>query len=148
MTGRIGLAGTLWRTALGAAASVAGALPSAADTAAPNPAATPPPAQAEPAVLYLMDQIVTGPLPQEVLQQMQPLHKLDEVEAVLKAHKIAFAWREAEIASTQIEPGVARQINALPPHEVFVAPQGQGWIISVVLNTRPAPPQASPPQPT
>jgi hypothetical protein len=101
-------------------------------------------APAPPPTIYLMDQLVTGPVPGPVLQQMEPLHTLDAVEALLKANKIEFVWREVEITSTQIAPEVLRQLAAVPPHEVFIGPQGQGWIMSVILSSRPAPPPPPP----
>jgi hypothetical protein len=109
------------------------------------------PARAQPAppaerpMIYVMEQLVTGPVPPEVLKQMEPLHTLDDVEALLKANKIAFGWRQAEVNSSQIDPRVAQQIGALPPHEVFIAPQGQDWIISVILSSRPEAEAAPPP---
>jgi hypothetical protein len=120
-------------------------------------AAAPPPTSATPppgATIYLMDQIATGPLPPEVLKAMEPLHTLDAVEALLKSKKIAFAWREAEVSSAVIDPRVVDQVASLPAGEVLVAPQGEGWIMSVVLSARPAaaepapapfPPLAAPP---
>ena len=51
------------------------------------------------------------------------------------------------MSSAQIAPEVLRQLATLPPHEVFVAPQGQGWIISVILDQRPAAPGELPAAP-
>jgi hypothetical protein len=129
-----------------AAIVTAGALTTGAPPApAPFPSAPPPSGLSAGATIYLMDQIATGPLPPEVLKAMEPLHSLDEVEALLKSKKIAFAWREAEISTQNIDPQVVGQVAALPPHEVFIAPQGAGWIASVVLSARPAAAAPSPP---
>src|SRR6185437_15771707 len=89
-----------------------------------------------PPMLYLMEEIATGPLPQALIDQMQPLHRLDDVEALLKRNRVGFAWRETEVSSAQMSPQLARQMAALPPHEVFVAPQGQGWIMGAIVSQR------------
>ncbi len=115
----------------------------AAASQEPPPVAQP----AEPATIYLMDQLVTGALPEVVLDEMKPLNTLDEVEALLKRHRLPFAWREAEVSSANINPQIAKQVAQLPPHEVFVAPQGPGWMISVVLSSRPATTVVAPPAP-
>jgi len=95
-----------------------------------------PPTPGGPPMLYLMEEIATGPLPQALIDQMQPLHRLDDVEALLKRNRVGFAWRETEVNSAQMSPQLARQMAALPPHEVFVAPQGQGWIMGAIVSQR------------
>ncbi len=105
--------------------------------------ATPPPAtpSADPHVIYALEQLVTGQIPQELQAQLGPIHTLREVEDLLKAHNIAFKWGKAEVRSSDVPPEIVRQISALPPGEVFIIPQrsppGQMMIFNVILSTRP-----------
>jgi len=116
---------------------VAGALaagPSARAQVASPPAA----ASAAPPgrITYLLEQIVTGPLPPEMKPKMVPLHRLGDVEELLKREQIQFAWHRTEINSDQINPQLAQQIAALPPGEVFVVPAERGVTINVIVGRR------------
>jgi len=117
----------------------------AAPTHRPGPARPPPPAAvaptqpAEPVTIFRMQQIGVGqPLTPELARQLEPVHTLDEVEALLKAARIPFVWRDTEISSTQLAPQILLQLAKLPPHEPFIAPQGEGVIISVIVEQHPA----------
>jgi hypothetical protein len=140
--------------ALAIALAVAGA-PSprpqpARPTAQPSTAAAPtaPVAPAGPATIYRMQVIgVRQPLTPELAKQLEPFHTLDEIEALLKANRISFVWGDAEVRSTEIPPQILSQLAKLPPHEPFIAPEGQGWIASVILEQHPAGASETPPKP-
>ncbi|HXA40779.1 MAG TPA: hypothetical protein VNW53_17400 [Phenylobacterium sp.] len=88
-------------------------------------------------VVYDMETLRTGPLPQEFVKQMEPLHTLQAVEDLLKQNRVAFAWSRGPMSSATMPPDLVRAIDALPPHEVFVAPQSNGgWVMGVVLARR------------
>jgi len=140
-----------------AAAAVAGAVVSGAAQAAPKPH-TPNPSNGgafsspglgepsadragDPHVIYALEQLVTGPIPREVLERLGPLHTLREVEDLLKTNNIAFRWDRVQMHSSAVPLKIIQQIVALPPGEVFVVPQGsppgQIMVFNVVLATRP-----------
>jgi hypothetical protein len=88
-------------------------------------------------VVYDMETLRTGPLPQEFVKQMEPLHTLQAVEDLLKQNRVAFAWSRGPMSSATMPPDFVRAIDALPPNEVFVAPQSNGgWVMGVVLGKR------------
>jgi hypothetical protein len=89
-----------------------------------------------PAVTYILEQLQTGPLPPGVQRQLPPLHTLKDVEDLLKANYIAFNWRRVDVASTQLNPELARQIAALPPGEVFIVPTTRGVSMNVIVGRR------------
>jgi hypothetical protein len=92
------------------------------------------PAQAP--VTYTIEQLRTGPLTPAMQQQMVPLHTLAEVESLLKANRIAFAWTVGDLRADALAPETASQIAALPPREVFVIPAANGVVIGVIIGRR------------
>jgi len=95
----------------------------------------------DPHVIYALEQLVTGPIPREVLERLGPLRTLREVEDLLKTNSIAFKWDRVQMHSSAVPAELIKQITALPPGEVFVVPQGsprgQIMIFNVILGTRP-----------
>jgi hypothetical protein len=126
---------TKLRAALAVVAAVALAPGLAA--AQTRPAARPAPAApgAVKRVIYRMETLQTGELSPEVLEKLKPLNTLAECEAVLKAADMPFTWGKAEYDSDVIGPAFVRQLEALPPGEVFVVPrQGGGTLIGVIIG--------------
>jgi len=100
------------------------------------PAASAPPATVK-RVVYRLEILQTGDLAPEVLEKLKPLNTLAECEAVLKAADMAFTWGKAEYDSDVIGPAFVRQLESLPPNEVFVVPrQGGGTLIGVIIGRR------------
>ncbi len=99
---------------------------------APRPA--PPPARG--AVVYILDQIQTGPLPADVIEALKPLTRMDDIENLLKSRSIAFAWRRGELDTAKADPKLVTQLQALPPREPFVVGQPNGVIISLIVGQR------------
>lgn len=115
------------------AATVAAMAWAGVATAQPTPGVVPTPIPA----IYDMETLRTGPLPDEFVKQLGPLHTLQEVESLLKANRVAFAWSRNQVRSTSLPPDFVRQIDALPPHEVFVTAQSNGgWLMGAVLAKR------------
>jgi len=116
-----GLAGA----ALAAALATASAAPAQAPAAKPAPLHT---------VIFETETLRTGPIPAELLQKMGPIHTLQGVEDLLKQNRISFGWQHQDVDTATLPVDLAMQINNLPPHEVFVLKQGEGWLIGVVLG--------------
>jgi hypothetical protein len=96
-------------------------------------------AQSAPAptpIVYVLEQLQTGPIAPEVMERMKATHTLLEVETLLKVNRIAFAWRMTEVSTDQMKGNLAQQIAALPPKEVFVIRQGDSWLMSSVVARR------------
>jgi hypothetical protein len=109
------------------------AMAASAALAQPTPGVVPIPIPA----IYDMETLRTGPLPQEFVKQLEPLHTLQAVEDFLKLNRVAFAWSRSQVRSTSLPPDFVRQIDALPPLEVFVTAQSNGgWLMGVVLAKR------------
>ncbi len=124
---------TNMRAALAVVAAVALA-PSLA-AAQPRPAA--PAAPAVKRIIYRLETLQTGDLAPEVLEKLKPLDTLAQCEAVLKAADMPFTWAKAEFDSDVIGAAFVRQLEALPPNEVFVVPrQGGGTLIGVIIGRR------------
>jgi hypothetical protein len=115
---------------LGAALAVALAAAGAKAAAQPPAAGTVP----LHAVIYETDTLRTGPLAPELIQKMGPIHTLQGVEDLLKQNRIAFAWAHGEVNSGAMPADLAKQMDALPPGEVFVVKQGEGWLMGVVTG--------------
>jgi hypothetical protein len=104
------------------------AQPVAANATAPRPAT----------VVYVVEQLITGPLTQGTLDRIKPLDTLQQIEDLLKASSIPFGWRRTELSTEAIPPGLAQQIAAMRPREVFAMPQagGKGWVMNAVIGKR------------
>ncbi len=88
-------------------------------------------------VIYDLETLRTGPLPAEFLKRLEPLHTLQAIEDLLKANRIPFAWGRSLVSSGTLPAGFVKEIDAMPPHEVFVTSQGEkGWLIGVVMDRR------------
>ena len=100
--------------------------------------AQPPPVVPLPAAstTYEMETLTTGPLSPGVLKQMEPLHTLQAVESLLKENYIPFAWAHRQVSAASLPPKFVSQLDALPPHEVFVVRQGEGAVAGVILSKR------------
>src|SRR2546423_1510747 len=93
---------------------LAGTMGTGLGTAAMAQALAPAPAS----VIYTIEQLRTGPLGPEIHQKLVPLHTMAEVETLLKANRIPFAWTIGDVGADKMPPGMASQIAALPPREV------------------------------
>lgn len=123
---RRGLTTTLIFVALmGAAPASRGQPPPVMPLPAPTQARSP---------VYEMDTLSTGALPPGVLKQMEPLHTLDAIEALLKENYIPFAWAHRQLNTATMPPEIFKRLDALPPREVFVTKQGDGALIAVILS--------------
>jgi hypothetical protein len=116
------------------AAACAVALAAAFGAAAQPPAAPSPPSAGTGVhtVVFETDTLRTGPMPAELVQKFGPIHALSAAEDLLKQNRIAFSWQHSEVDSAKIPIDLAMQLNNLPPKEVFMLKQGEGWMIGVV----------------
>jgi hypothetical protein len=88
-------------------------------------------------VIYRLETLQTTGLTPDVVEKLRPLNTLAECEAVLKAADMPFTWGKAEYDSDVIGPAFVRQLEALPPNEVFIVPrQGGGTLIGVIIGRR------------
>ena len=124
-----------------ASIAVAGVLLAASGAAAQTPKG--PPALAAPPVVpnkvYVVEQVVTAKLPEALMQQLGPLKTLRQVEELLKANGIAYGWRKVDLNTATVPPPVLRQIEALPPGEVFVIPAGENVSMNVIVGQKRSP---------
>ncbi len=121
------------RTAVFAACAIALAAASGASAQTP-PAPTSPPETGVKTVVFETDTLRTGPMPAELVQKFVPIHSLQAAEDLLKQNRIAFGWQHSDVDSAKIPIDLAMQLNNLPPKEVFMLRQGEGWMIGVVTG--------------
>ena len=74
--------------------------------------------------IFLVDQYVARDVPPSLLKQLDPLHTLEEVGAVLTENNVAFSKTVGVLDALNIDPDAAEQIANLPPGEVFLSPEG------------------------
>jgi hypothetical protein len=86
--------------------------------------------------VYVVEQVVTQKLPQPILAQLQPLKTLRQVEELLKANSVPYGWRKGNLNTAALPPAVAKQIESLPPGEVFVIPSGENLTMNVIVGRR------------
>jgi len=102
----------------------------------PGPPSAPPANGGVHTIVFETDTLRTGPIPNEIIQKMGPIHTLQGAEDLLKQNRIPFSWQHSEVDSASIPIDLAMQLNNLPPKEVFVLKQGEGWMIGVVTGKR------------
>jgi hypothetical protein len=125
-------------TLLAVLAAMAMATPLAAQPRQP-PARTPNVLTAPPVIpnrVYVVEQVVTAKLPAELLKQIEPLKTLRQIEELLKANSIPYAWRKADMNSAALPPEVMQLIDKLPPGEVFVLPMANNLTMNVIVGRR------------
>ena len=121
------------RAAVFIACAVALAAASGATAQTPSPPAqTPPAGTGLHTIVFETDTLRTGPIPNEIIQKFGPIHTLQGAEDLLKQNRIAFSWQHSEVDSAKIPIDLAMQLNNLPPKEVFMLKQGEGWLIGAV----------------
>jgi hypothetical protein len=98
------------------------------------PTAAPPAAAQPPGTVYDTEALRTGALPPELAQKITPLHSLAAIEDLLKQNRVSFAWGRAQMSASALPPELVKQIDSLPPGEVYMLKQGEGWIMGVVLS--------------
>lgn len=99
--------------------------------------AQPPPVMPIPRTAFLMETLQTAAPGPEVIEKLKPLKTLREVEELLKANNLAFAWRRGEVETARLGPQLTEVLVKLPPKEVFVMPQKDGsLIIGVIIGQR------------
>lgn len=125
--------GAIAFTALLAGASAGHAQP---PPVIPLPQTARPPSAPVSGTIYEMDTLTTGTLSPAVVKQIEPLHSLVAVEALLKENYVAFAWAHRRVLASSLAPALTAQLDALPPQEVFVVRQGEAVLIGVILSKR------------
>ena len=116
-------------------AGLAAAAVTAVLATAPAVQAQPPPVIPAPrAAIYEMETLTTGMLAPGILKQIEPLHSLQAIETLLKDNYIPFGWAHRQVSAATLPPAMVAQLDALPPHEVFVVRQGDGALIAVILS--------------
>ena len=86
--------------------------------------------------VYIVDQLRCGAPPKELLPQLQPLHNLPEVEALLRQSGISCVKVRAYLDTNAADPRIVAAINTLPPGDIFVIPAGQSVVFNQIVGKR------------
>jgi hypothetical protein len=86
--------------------------------------------------VYIVDQLRCGAPPKELTPQLQPLHTLPEVEALLRKNGISCLRGRAYFDTNAADPRLVAGINNLPPGEIFVIPAGQAVLFNQIVGKR------------
>jgi len=89
--------------------------------------------------LLFADQLVVGVAPADLERQLQPLHTLDEAEALLKAKNIPYRHVGAVVDTATVDPRQAEQISAIGQNDIFFNRSGKSVQISAVIASRTVP---------
>jgi len=88
--------------------------------------------------IYRMETLRTpAALPESVVRTISPMRDLAQIEAVLKANDVTYAWQRGEVSTTVMTPQLVQQLEGVPPGEVFARPEPNGGVvIGVILSRR------------
>ena len=73
------------------------------------------------------------------LEALKADHSLDAIAKSLQSQGTSFSRQSAELDTAQLAPAVLQQIQALPPGEPFILPQGGLITAGVITARRPMP---------
>lgn len=88
--------------------------------------------------IYFVDQVVAAPN-KITPDRLRPLKTLDEVKAVLDSENVPYQIGAATLDTLSTNPQMVKAINALPPGEIFVVPQGNALLFNQITGSRSAP---------
>jgi EpsD family peptidyl-prolyl cis-trans isomerase len=88
--------------------------------------------------VLVVDQLVVGAnkIPPE---RLKPIKTFEELKALLDSEQVAYQPNVTTIDTLTANEQLLSQINKLPPGEIFVIPQGGGYIFNNVVDSRAAP---------
>lgn len=86
--------------------------------------------------IYVVDQIISAPVPQPLLQQLQPLKTLPDIKTFLASNRIPHQAGVATIDGASADPELIGRIAQLPAGEVFVVPNQNGLLINQIRESR------------
>ena len=90
--------------------------------------------------MFDLDQIRMGrPTDPKMLDQLRPLNTLEDIAALLTRDQIKFQRGTTALDAVGADPKMVEAVVKLPPHEVFVVPNGNLILISQIKDTRIAP---------
>ncbi|MBX3485140.1 hypothetical protein [Phenylobacterium sp.] len=84
--------------------------------------------------IFLLDQIRSGPVPGKLMPALQPLKKLEQIEALLKANGVAYRRGVGMMDSRRAPANLVQVVTSLPPGEVFVLPENGGASFNQILR--------------
>ena len=88
--------------------------------------------------VLIVDQLVVGPnkIPPA---RLEPINSLDELKAIFDAEKVPYQMNVATVDTLSANEAILRQVSSLPAGEIFVIPQGGGFLYNKIVDSRPAP---------
>ena len=87
--------------------------------------------------IFTLEQVkMARPSDPSLLKEFQPIKTLEGVTALLDAKKIPYEKGSGMLDTVGIDPRMTDAIIKLPPGEVFVVPQNNLLLVSVVRNTQ------------
>lgn len=90
--------------------------------------------------IYDVDQLrFPRPTDPELIKALQPLHTLEDVEALLKSRNIPFRTSQDQIDPLALDPRIFDQITKLPPGEVFLTPAGNAVVANRIRDSKDMP---------
>jgi EpsD family peptidyl-prolyl cis-trans isomerase len=93
--------------------------------------------------ILIIDQLVVGPN-KIAPDRFKPIKTFDEVKALMDAEHVPYQVNVATIDTLTANPQVLQQIDKLPPGEIFVIPQGGGYLFNKITDTRSGPFEGDP----
>lgn len=86
--------------------------------------------------MMVVDQIVTGTLPEPVLKALQPTTTMEQVEGVFQANGVDFQRTTTILDSLTAPKPLLDTILKLPPGEIFVFPRANAVFVNQVRDNR------------
>ena len=86
---------------------------------------------------YELDQIsIPQSTDRAILKQLEPIHNIDQVAALLTAAGVKFTRGPAAFDSALAPPELSQKIAALPPGEPFVVPFNGRFLVNVITSVK------------
>jgi len=89
--------------------------------------------------IFAVDQLVVPQIQPAVVKQMEPLHSLAEIAALLDRNGVQYVRSRGSIDGLAADPDAVKRVAQQAAGEPFIVPAGTGVTVNVVTDTRTEP---------
>lgn len=86
--------------------------------------------------IYALDQLIVPQVSPQVAKQVAPLRSLAQVAELLDRSGVAYQRSGAVLDGAANDPDAVKRVASLPPGEVFIVPNGGGFVANTIRDMR------------
>lgn len=86
--------------------------------------------------ILTIDQITVPGMPKPILEEIKQLHSIGDAEAALQRGKVDYKKANGTLDAMILEPSFAAKIVDTEGRDIFIYPEGSGYLIGAVTSSR------------